>query len=179
MGYALFAQEKLLLTGLINSIQMQQMQRSDEQMRLSTNTLGLQAYITTLQSKQSDDLTEQYDKLMDCVSETKYKQMNESSLTGKAFEDEFHMTEEEFHALDVDSRQKIQDNINKIQSTYDSRIQNVQRQIQAISIKENGLEMEVKRLDTKLTAYQQRLEKIEEAEGKGIEKATPKFTGIG
>ena len=39
--------------------------------------------------------------------------------------------------------------------------------------------MEVKRLDTKLTALKKQLEKIEEAESDGIEKATPKFKGLG
>ena len=39
--------------------------------------------------------------------------------------------------------------------------------------------MEVKRLDTKITAVQKQLEAVEEAEGAGIDRATPKFSGIG
>ena len=75
MGYALFAQRKLMLCGMINSIQMQQMQRSDEQMRLATNTLTLQSQITTLQSKQSSELESEYDKLMNSVTQEKYDKM--------------------------------------------------------------------------------------------------------
>ena len=39
--------------------------------------------------------------------------------------------------------------------------------------------MEIKRLDTKLTALKKQLEKLEEAERNGIEKSTPKFNGLG
>ena len=39
--------------------------------------------------------------------------------------------------------------------------------------------MEVKRLDTKLTALQKQMDKIQEAEGKAIEGATPSFNGLG
>ena len=45
--------------------------------------------------------------------------------------------------------------------------------------KENTIEMQVKRLDTVVTALQKQLEKIEEAEGKGIERTIPKFRGLG
>ena len=41
-GYALFAQRVLVLTGMINSVQMQQAQRADEQLRLAMQTTNLQ-----------------------------------------------------------------------------------------------------------------------------------------
>ena len=39
--------------------------------------------------------------------------------------------------------------------------------------------MEVKRLDTMVTTLQQQLKAVEEAEGSAIERATPKFAGVG
>ena len=39
--------------------------------------------------------------------------------------------------------------------------------------------MEVKRLDTMVTALQQQLEAVEQAEGQAIQRATPKFKGVG
>ena len=39
--------------------------------------------------------------------------------------------------------------------------------------------MEVKRLDTRITALQKQLEAIKEAEGNVIEKSTPIFQGFG
>ena len=41
MGYALFAQRKVQLTGQLNLVQLQQTQRSNEQYALATHTLSL------------------------------------------------------------------------------------------------------------------------------------------
>ena len=48
-----------------------------------------------------------------------------------------------------------------------------------VSVKENAIEMEVKRLDTQVSALQKQLEAVEEAEGDAIKRATPKFKGVG
>ena len=39
--------------------------------------------------------------------------------------------------------------------------------------------MEVKHLDTQVTAVEKQLQAVEEAEGAGIDRATPKFKGVG
>ena len=65
------------------------------------------------------------------------------------------------------------------QKYFDAEIEKINNQIYENSIKENAIEMEVKRLDTKLTALQKQLEALKEAEGNGIEKITPKFQGLG
>ena len=147
MGYALFAQKKLVLDGLINSIQLQQTQRSDEQLRLSTNTLTLQSRVSNTQASQSVELGHLYEALSS--------------------------------ADDSNVRTSINNVINARQKFFETEIQSINNKIYQTSIKENAIEMEVKRLDTKLTALQKQLEKIEEAEGKGIEGATPKFSGLG
>ena len=147
MGYALFAQRKLVISGLINSVQLQQTQRSDEQMRLATNTISLQADITALQANQSYKLQDLYSELSS--------------------------------AEDSSERESIQADIKGVQEEFEGEIAQINQKIYMISIKENALEMEVKRLDTKLTALKKQLEKIEEAEGDGIDKATPQFKGIG
>ena len=38
--------------------------------------------------------------------------------------------------------------------------------------------MEVKRLDTQISALQKQLEAVEQAESGGIDRATPKFKGV-
>ena len=68
MGYALFAQKKLVLDGLINSVQLQQTQRSDEQMRLATNTLTLQSRVSNIQASQSAELGDLYNQLASAES---------------------------------------------------------------------------------------------------------------
>ena len=147
MGYALFAQRKLVLDGVVNSVQLQQTQRSDEQLRLSTNTLTLQSQVSNIQASQSSVLGDLYNQLSS--------------------------------ANDSNERQSINNVIEAKQREFEREIQTINNKIYMTSIKENAIEMEVKRLDTKLTALQKQLEKIEEAEGNGIEKATPQFNGIG
>ena len=147
MGYALFAQRKLVISGLINSVQLQQTQRSDEQMRLATNTISLQADITALQANQSYKLQDLYSELSS--------------------------------AEDSSERESIQADIKGVQEEFEGEIAQINQKIYMISIKENALEMEVKRLDTRLEALKKQRENIEKAEQDGIDKSTPKFSGLG
>ena len=57
--------------------------------------------------------------------------------------------------------------------------ENINNQIYQVGIKENAIEMEVKSLDTEVTALQKQLESVEQAEGQAINRATPKFGGVG
>ena len=147
MGYALFAQQKVSLTGQINSISLQQTQRSNEQYNLATRSLSLQQKMSSLQVSQATELADLYSNLASASDSVQRDNINAQI---KAKENEF---------------QAEQDDIN--------------RQIYLVNIKENAIEMEVKRLDTRLSALQKQLEAIEDAESDGIEKATPKFKGVG
>lgn len=147
MGYALFAQKKLTLCGMLNTVQMQQSQRSDEQLRLATRSLSLKNRISSLQSAQSSVLGDLYEQLS--------------------------------QASDSSARDDINTEIQKKENEFDLEIEKLNRQVNDTSNKENAIEMEVKRLDTKVTALQKQLDALQEAEGNGIDKATPKFKGIG
>lgn len=146
MSYALFAQKKLTLYGLIESVRLQQTQRADEQRALATRTLTLQSQVTNIQSSQSAQLGLLYNDLAD--------------------------------ADDSVTRQSINDKINEQQSMFDAEVAVINNLIYQTSIKENAIEMEVKRLDTEVSALQKELDAIEEAEGDAIDKATPKFKGV-
>lgn len=147
MAYALFAQRKIVLTGQLNMVTLQQTQRSNEQMALATNTLSLQQQLTSIQSAQSLELADLYQKL--------------STTT------------------DSNEREKVNAQIKEKQSKFDAEIDTINRDIYKVSVKENAIETEVKRLDTKVTALQKQLEAVEEAEGSAIDRATPKFKGVG
>ena len=147
MGYALFAQQKLVLDGLVNSVGLQQKQRSDEQYRLATNTLSLQSQLSNIQASQSQELELLYAELST--------------------------------AADSSAREDVQRRIHTKQAGFDAELASINNKINQVSLKENAVEMEVKRLDTKLTALQKQLEAVEEAEKDGIDKATPKFNGVG
>lgn len=147
MGYALFAQRKRVLDMQLNTVQLMQTQRSNEQYALATQTLGLNQQLSSLQAAQAGDLAELYEALSNADTE---QARNEVNAQINAMEQE---------------HQREQDDIN--------------RKIYQVSVKENAIEMEVKRLDTMVTTLQQQLKAVEEAEGSAIERATPKFAGVG
>ena len=147
MGYALFAQRKRVLDMQLNTTQLMQTQRSNEQYALATQTLGLNQQLSSLQSSQAGELAVLYEELADADGDEARADKNA-----------------EIQALQQRHKQE-QDDIN--------------RQIYEVSVKENAIEMEVKRLDTMVTTLQQQLKAVEEAEGSAIERATPKFAGVG
>ena len=147
MAYALFADRKLVLDGELNNAQLQQTQRSNEQYALATQTLNLQQQLTSMNSSQSGELSDMYQRL----SETD----------------------------DSDERTNINDEINAKKAEYEQEVDNINRSIYNVSVKENAIEMEVKRLDTMVTTLSQQMQAVEQAEGQGIQNATPKFGGVG
>lgn len=147
MGYALFAQRKIVLDGQLNNAQLQQTQRSNEQYALATQTLSLQQQLTSMNAAQSGELAELYGML--------------ASTTNS------------------NSRDSINAQIRQKEQEFEAEIDDINREIYQVSVKENAIEMEVKRLDTMVTALQKQLEAVEEAEGSAIDRATPKFNGVG
>ena len=147
MGYALFAQRKLVLDGQLNNAQLQQTQRSNEQYKLATQTLSLQQQLTSLNAAQSTELAAMYEQLAE--------------------------------APDENARASIQAKITAKEKSFEQEIDKINRDIYKVSVIENALEMEVKRLDTMVTALQKQLEAVEQAEGQAIDRATPKFKGVG
>lgn len=147
MGYALFAQRKLVLDQQLNSAQLQQTQRSNEQYALATQTLGLQQQLSSLQAAQATELAAEYEKLAEIT--------------------------------DADQREQINANISKLQNQHKAEQDSINRQVYQVGVQEKAIELEVKRLDTMVSVLQKQLEAVEEAEGQAIERATPKFSGLG
>ena len=147
MGYALFAQRKLVLDGQLNSAQLQQTQRSNEQYALATQTLNLNQQLTSMSASQAGELAGLYEQLADADGTTQ--------------------------------RDRINAQIQQKQQEYEQEVDSINREIYQVSVKENAIEMEVKRLDTMVTTLQKQLEAVEEAEGSAIDRATPKFNGVG
>ena len=146
MGYALFAQRKRVLDMQLNTVQLMQTQRSNEQYALATQTLGLNQQLSSLQASQAGDLAELY---------------NDLANAGE------------------NDRDSIQARIQETELQHQREQESINNKIYEVSVKENAIEMEVKRLDTMVTTLQQQLKAVEEAEGSAIERATPKFAGVG
>ncbi len=147
MGYALFAQRKVQLTGHLNSVSLQQTQRSNEQYTLATNTLSLQQQMSSIQAAQSLELADLYEQLASTDNST--------------------------------ARERINAQIRQKQEEFNAELDDINREIYMVSVKENAIEMEVKRLDTQITSIQKQLEAVEDAESSAIDRATPKFKGVG
>ena len=147
MGYALFAQRKVQLTGHLNSVSLQQTQRSNEQYTLATNTLSLQQQMSSIQAAQSLELADLYEQLASTDNST--------------------------------ARERINAQIRQKQEEFNAELDDINREIYLVSVKENAIEMEVKRLDTQITSIQKQLEAVEDAESSAIDRATPKFKGVG
>ena len=167
MGYALFAQRKLVLTGQINMIQLQQTQRSDEQMQLATESANLKQRLSALNEANAYKMKGLYDKL------------SASETDGSTNSDQADFNTQNGQQPETTSKDDVELEIKKLENELKIETEQINRETYQISLKENRLQMEVKSLDTKLTALQQQLEAVEQAEGKGIEGATPKFGGLG
>ena len=146
MGYALFAQRKLVLDSQLNSTQIQQTQRTNEQFSLANDKLGLQQQLSSIESSQAGELAALYDELA--------------------------------KATDSDARNEINAEIQALKNRQEAAIAAIENEIYKISVEEQGVEMEVKRLDTQVTATQKDLEAVEEAEGQAIDRAQPKYKGL-
>lgn len=147
MSYALFAQRKLTITGLLNCVSLQQTQRSNEQYMLATDTLSLQQQLSSMQASQSEELADLYQGLSSCSG--------------------------------TDARSATNALISAREAEFDAELDEINRKIYQTSVKENTLEMVVKRLDTEVTSLEKELEAVEEAESDAIDRATPKFNGVG
>ena len=170
MGYALFAQRKIVLTGQLNSAQIQQTQRSDEQYKLATQNLSLSQQMTSLTASQANELAVLYGQLAAVGENATFKDANGNALEGDALQAAMAEYNKE--------RDEINDKINQKQQENQRELDVINRKIYLIGVKEASVEMEVKRLDTQVTALQQQLEAVQEAEGKAIQNATPKFKGV-
>ena len=146
MGYALFAQRKLVLDSQLNSTQLQQTQRTNEQFALANDKLSLQQQLSSIEVSQAGELADLYDRLAQA---------------------------------DSDGRVSIQAQISALELRHKQETASLNNDIYEVGIKESAIEMEVKALDTEVTVLQKQLEAVEEAEGKAIDRATPKFSGMG
>ena len=185
MGYALFAQRKLVLNGQLNSAQLQQTQRSNEQYKLATQTLSLQQQMTSMTASQSFELSMKYDELAKVgqyYDETNKEWKNRYEKQGEEYKD--LKTGESISSDDMqqqmdDERERINAEIKKIEAENQQELDDINRQIYLVGVKEKAIELEVKRLDTMVTALQKQLEAVQDAESKAIDNATPKFKGLG
>ena len=75
-------------------------------------------------------------------------------------------------------RENVNAKIKQKEQEFKKETDDINRSSYEVAIKEQAIEMEVKRLDTVVTTLRDQLEAVQQAEGQGIQNATPKFGGI-
>lgn len=147
MGYAVFAQRKVVLTSRLNSYQLQLMQMDDRQFALATDGTDLDMQLSSINQAQSTELSDLY-----------------KSLTV---------------ADNDDAKDEIRAQIEEVKNKYATWTEEINQENYEISQKENMIEMQKKRLETQITKISQELEAVEKAEQDGIQRANPKYSGLG
>jgi hypothetical protein len=176
MGYALFAAQKINYSNLVFNYQMQLNEISDERIQLAE-------FIANISDGQvtGDELTSDPTNLESYIS---YINDSNSYVTANIEGDETAG----ISAIDINNLAQSQygenvtaEQIATIQASLVSSFQEkyakyYQKQLE---VEDQKLEAKQKKIETKLTAAQKQLEQIEQAEGQAIEKATPKYAGLG
>lgn len=153
MGYAVFAQRKVVLTSRLNTYQLMEMQLDDKQYALATDQTDLQRQLSSINQAQSSELSGLYDSL--------------SKLTSD--ED----------TIDGSNRDQITAQIDSVKNTYAGYEEAINQEIYELAEKENQIEMEKNRLETQITKIEKELETIEKSEASAIERANPQYDGVG
>ena len=80
---------------------------------------------------------------------------------------------------DSGKRDSINNLINQRQKEFEVENAAINNEVYLVEIKEQAIEMEIKRLDTQISSINKQLESVEQAESSAIDRATPKFKGVG
>ena len=89
------------------------------------------------------------------------------------------VTEQQLTERGICLRTDIENELEKLDNKLSTEEAKINKQIDETARKETRLDTEKASIETKITDYQKQLEKIEEAEGKGIEASIGKFQGVG
>lgn len=158
MGYAVFAQRKVVLTSRLNSHQLREMMVDDIQNSLSTDKLQLQRQLSAEMEGQSSELGSAYEALATIPSD------DDASI--------------EFNGEQM-NRDNLNAEINRIKEYYAGIEEDINQQVYAVSLKENIYDMEKNRLETQITKIEKEYENIEKSESSAIERSTPQYDGVG
>ena len=137
--------------------------------------IALDGQLNNAQLQQTQRSNEQYALATQTLSLQQQLTSMNASQSGELAELYGQLAE----ASTEEARNRINAEIQQKENEFEQEVDSINREIYQVSVKENAIEMEVKRLDTMVTALQKQLEAVEEAEGAAIDRATPKFNGVG
>ena len=207
--YALFSQQKLVYQGLLGAAQTELMDITHKHENLALRDTGLKAQLSSIQediASQKSDLYEQLNNSLSSKDMDIITSEDDGTMTGhikstdadgtKSFyskrdwilkthgfnPDEYSdptTVQSLLEAKGILTRDYVDQQIQELDAELATREAQLNRQIDEVARKETRLDTEKASVETKITDYQKQLEKIEEAEGKGIEASIGKFQGVG
>ncbi len=172
MGYALFANRKLYYTNLVYTLQSQLDNISQQKQSLLTFSANISDGVVTVDEIASD-----------ATNYTNYTEYLTGAATYAATEDDEGGSATTTASIlsmgaEVDDSDEYLAAVAELLDTAvnEEYAKQYSKKLEAV---ENQLDLQQKKIETKLTAAQNELEAVEQAEGDAIEKATPKYTGVG
>jgi len=172
MGYALFANRKIFYTNMVYTLQ----QKLDNIMQQKQGLLNFSANIAdgiVTVDEIAGDPTNLNNYAEYAASYEQWKSISDadggcmdtgSTVMGMAYDQ--NNSDEYLAAIGSILNTKLSEEFSK---QYNKKLEAM----------ENQLDMQQKKIETQLTAAQNQLQAVEEAEGKAIENATPKYNGVG
>lgn len=134
MSYAIFSQQKVFLTSRLNSTNVQQMQRQNEQSSMATNTTNLQQELSSLQVAQSSELSDLYEDLAAAGNETQRASINAEI---KALELSFTAEEDQINRKITQTSTK--ENAIELQvKSLDTQVSSLTKQLDAVKEAESS-----------------------------------------
>lgn len=203
--YALFSQQKLVYQGLLGSAQAELMNITHQHENLALRDTGLKSKLSAIQEKFGNEKSDLYDELANSISDSDLDILTDGPSGEKGSKKTGHLkdndtnttgtTNKEYYTkyewlckiynitsadeIEVRTRREIENDLTQLDQDLSIEEAKINKQIDEVALKETRLDTEKASIETKITDYQKQLEKIEEAEGKGIEASIGKFQGVG
>ncbi len=171
MGYALFANRKIYCTNLVFRLQSELDNICQRKMSLMNFSANISDGVVTVEEIASDASNlSSYKDYLEGYEEWKTKSDDEGGAATT-------IGEIQDMASQKNNSDQYMATIAELINTplNEKYAEQVKKKLEAL---ENELDMKQKNIETKLTAAQKQLEAVEQAEGKAIESATPKYAGI-
>ncbi len=189
MGYVLFASRKLALTSRLNMLQLQLTMIQEEKQNLLNYSAAVADGVIT-----SDEWAENtgcYSSLV-AFNQNAYDQNPNNQQRAAAaiqtsqneylanngidsnFATNTSLTPEQIAAHQASLDTITANTINSVKADYARNVEAAN-----IAAMENQLDLQMKKIETQISATQNELQSVEQAEAQNIQSATPKYAGLG
>ena len=179
MGYALFAQRKLALTSMLNVYQVQLEDIQEQKMNLlNYSAATADGYITADEWADNPQLFNQFNSF-ELAFQNSIAVHNEDGTVATT-EDGKPITQVVQYVNNVikPDVSQYEAYCNQVEASYRSNYAtNVESK--RIANEETKLDMQMKKLETKISAIQNEIQSVEQAEARAIQNSTPKYGGLG